>query len=156
MTDVTVLILHPEPAPRAGELERWVAAARAELAERHRVGFLAAGATDVTPAQEWWDIARLGPAERARLATLAFGEDRLLMTASARRVAARVTGEPVDRLNHLTCGRLAAAQLVGSGPEAPLRMAALEVIGSTICMEEAAACSACPLLQFCPGPALAA
>lgn len=47
MTDVAVFILHPEPAPRAGELERWVAAARAALAERHRVGFLAAGATDV-------------------------------------------------------------------------------------------------------------
>src|SRR5712671_6663371 len=47
MTDVAVLILHPEPAPRAGELGRWVAAARAALAERHRVGFLMAGATDV-------------------------------------------------------------------------------------------------------------
>jgi hypothetical protein len=50
MTDVAVLILHPEPAPRAGELERWVAAARASVAERHRVGFLAAGAADVTVA----------------------------------------------------------------------------------------------------------
>ena len=48
MTDVAVLILHPEPGPRAGELERWVAAARVALAERHRVGFLAAGAADVT------------------------------------------------------------------------------------------------------------
>jgi hypothetical protein len=48
MTDVAVLILHPEPAVRAGELERWVAAARASIAERHRVGFLAAGAADVT------------------------------------------------------------------------------------------------------------
>jgi hypothetical protein len=48
MTDVAVLILHPEPAARAGELERWVATARASIAERHRVGFLAAGATDVT------------------------------------------------------------------------------------------------------------
>jgi len=48
MTDVAVLILHPEPAPRAGELERWVATVRASIAERHRVGFLAAGAADVT------------------------------------------------------------------------------------------------------------
>jgi len=48
MIDVAVLILHPEPAARAGELERWVAAARASIAERHRLGFLAAGATDVT------------------------------------------------------------------------------------------------------------
>ena len=48
MSDVAVLILHPEPGPRAGELERWVALARAATAERHRRGFLAAGATDVT------------------------------------------------------------------------------------------------------------
>lgn len=45
--DVTVLILHPEPGPAAGPLVRAVAAARAALAERHAVGFRAAGATDV-------------------------------------------------------------------------------------------------------------
>jgi hypothetical protein len=50
MTDVAVLILHPEPAARAGELERWVAAGRTANAERHRRGFLAAGATDVVVA----------------------------------------------------------------------------------------------------------
>jgi hypothetical protein len=48
MSDVVVLILHPEPGPRAGDLERWVATARAAMAERHRRGFLAAGATDAT------------------------------------------------------------------------------------------------------------
>jgi hypothetical protein len=48
VTDVAVLILHPEPAGRAGEIETWVADARAALAERHRVGFLAAGADEVT------------------------------------------------------------------------------------------------------------
>ena len=48
MTDVSVLILHPEAAERAGDIERWVAAARAALAERHRSGFLAAGAADVS------------------------------------------------------------------------------------------------------------
>jgi hypothetical protein len=48
MTEVAVLILHPEPAARAGDIETWVAAARRALAERHRAGFLAAGATDAT------------------------------------------------------------------------------------------------------------
>lgn len=48
MTDVTVLILHPTPAGRAGEIETWVGDARSALAERHRRGFLAAGASDVT------------------------------------------------------------------------------------------------------------
>ena len=44
---VSVRIFHPEPGPGAGPLERWVATARAALAERHRIGFSEAGATDV-------------------------------------------------------------------------------------------------------------
>ena len=48
VTDVAVLILHPTLAGRAGEIETWIVAARAGLAERHRVGFLAAGATEIT------------------------------------------------------------------------------------------------------------
>src|SRR3954470_16405737 len=48
MTEVAVLILHPEPAGRAAEIETWVADARRAIAERHRAGFLAAGARDVT------------------------------------------------------------------------------------------------------------
>jgi hypothetical protein len=44
---VTVRILHPEPGPTSGPIERWVAMARAELAERHRRAFVRAGAADV-------------------------------------------------------------------------------------------------------------
>ncbi|MEX1169990.1 MAG: hypothetical protein WEE50_07595 [Chloroflexota bacterium] len=44
---VTVRILHPESGPAAGPIERWLAAARATLAERHRIAFLDAGAADV-------------------------------------------------------------------------------------------------------------
>lgn len=40
------LILHPEPGPRPGDLERWVGAARVDQAERHRAGFSAAGVAD--------------------------------------------------------------------------------------------------------------
>lgn len=39
-----VVIFHPEPAAGAGPLERWVAGARREVADRHAAGFLAAGA----------------------------------------------------------------------------------------------------------------
>ncbi|MEA2613636.1 MAG: hypothetical protein QOI52_1595 [Chloroflexota bacterium] len=42
---VTAIILHPEPGPAASPLEVAVATARARLAERHRTGFLSAGAT---------------------------------------------------------------------------------------------------------------
>lgn len=47
MLPVAVRILHAEAGPQAGPLERALIAARAEMAERHRRGFLAAGATDV-------------------------------------------------------------------------------------------------------------
>ena len=69
MTDVAVLILHPEPAARAGELERWVARARAANAERHRLGFLAAGAADVRVASGAPDGIAFGARLRAFVAT---------------------------------------------------------------------------------------
>ena len=47
MPPVAVRILHPEPDPASGPLTRWVADARATLAEHHRRGFVAAGADDV-------------------------------------------------------------------------------------------------------------
>jgi hypothetical protein len=45
VTEVAVWILHPEPGPAAGPLERLLSAARRDLAERHRAEFIAAGAT---------------------------------------------------------------------------------------------------------------
>ncbi len=45
MNGVAVAILHPEPPAASGTLVRAVAAARAELGERHRAGFLLAGAS---------------------------------------------------------------------------------------------------------------
>ena len=47
MPPVAVRILHAEPGPQAGPLERALITARADLAERHRRGFSAAGGTDV-------------------------------------------------------------------------------------------------------------
>lgn len=47
MRPVAVRILHPDPGPDAGQLERWVAVSRAASASRHESGFLAAGAADV-------------------------------------------------------------------------------------------------------------
>lgn len=55
MTDVDVAILHLEPDGDAGPLTMATAAARLDLARRHREGFLAAGATSAT--------IRAGPAD---------------------------------------------------------------------------------------------
>ena len=48
MTEVDVAILHLEAGPGSGPLMNATEAARVELAERHRRGFLAAGASRVT------------------------------------------------------------------------------------------------------------
>ncbi len=48
MRPVSVRILHPEPGPAAGPLERWVAEVRRHVTEDHRVAFLAAGAIDAS------------------------------------------------------------------------------------------------------------
>jgi hypothetical protein len=47
MPPVAVRILHPGADPSTGALGRWVLDVRAALAERHRLGFVAAGADDV-------------------------------------------------------------------------------------------------------------
>jgi hypothetical protein len=47
MRPVSVRIMHPEPGAEAGPIARWVAERRTTLAERHRHGFVAAGAADV-------------------------------------------------------------------------------------------------------------
>lgn len=47
MPPVVVRILHPLPDSTAGPLVRWLADGRAILAQRHRLGFEAAGARDV-------------------------------------------------------------------------------------------------------------
>jgi hypothetical protein len=47
MRPVAVRIMHPEPGPAAGPLERWVADARSVIADRHAIAFSAAGASDV-------------------------------------------------------------------------------------------------------------
>ncbi len=48
MDPVATWILHAEPGTTAGPIERWVAAARRAIADRHRDGFLAAGAASAT------------------------------------------------------------------------------------------------------------
>jgi hypothetical protein len=109
MTDVAVLILHPEAGARAGPIERWVAAARADLADRHRTGFLAAGATDVTVAAGPPDDVSFGARVRAFVAhrrpagLVVLGSGAMpLATAADRRtfVAAAASGTGVALANN--------------------------------------------------------
>lgn len=94
--------------------------------------------------------AQMRPAE-ASLYRLLMGSDNFLLSAPAFRVASKVTGTKSLEVNRLTDGRLDVARLVGSGPEAGLRMAALRLLGSTICTAKPK-CSACPLASTCANP----
>ena len=78
--DVTVFILHPEPGPAAGPLERAVSAARAALAERHRAGFLEAGASQVRVVSGPPDDTPFG--RRLRALTAATGDGGLVVLGS--------------------------------------------------------------------------
>lgn len=97
----------------------------------------------------WWECASLLPAESERFACLALDSPVILTTQPAVRVAARVTGRPVDKVDKLTDGRLALAEIIGGGDRAPARMAAVAALGRGICTVEEPDCNACPLALLC-------
>ncbi|MFI7284672.1 DNA cytosine methyltransferase [Micromonospora chersina] len=94
--------------------------------------------------------ARLQAAE-VELFRLLLGEDRLLPNQTTVRVAARVLSTGSSESNLRTKGRLDLALLVGSGPHAPGRMAAIRLVGATYCKPDQSAsdCGKCPLSRFC-------
>jgi len=89
----------------------------------------------------------LKPAEKA-IFRLMMGEDVMLTSDTALRVAARVAGHELAK-NRLTDGRIELARLVGGGRDAPLRMAALRLVGKTTCRPAEPVCATCPLEQWC-------
>src|SRR5690606_28263625 len=66
------------------------------------------------------------------------------------RVAARMNGSASDRRNRLSDGRVDLVRLVGAGVDAPLRMAALRLLGNTVCRIRNPVCGECPLRAYCP------
>lgn len=107
------------------------------------------GDVEADDSKPWWGEVKLLPAEADRFACLAFGEDVLLTTTAPMRVAARVTGRPVDRIDKLTDGRLALAEIVGGGERAAARMAAVAALGRSVCLADQPDCHACPLAVLC-------
>jgi DNA (cytosine-5)-methyltransferase 1 len=96
------------------------------------------------------DQLAMKPAEERTFRLLA-GQDVLPASQATLRVAARVAGSRSDRTNKLSDGRVDLARLVGAGPDAPLRAAALRLLGSTVCKATDALCTECPLRQQCIG-----
>jgi DNA (cytosine-5)-methyltransferase 1 len=94
------------------------------------------------------ELVGLKPTE-LKIFSMLQGEDVLLRSQAVLRVAARVAGRKSDETNRLTDGRIDLARLVGSGENAALRMAALRLIGTTICTVGRLECGRCPLSSFC-------
>ncbi|MER6132174.1 DNA cytosine methyltransferase [Streptomyces sp. NPDC001815] len=94
------------------------------------------------------DKLALKPSEEA-LYRLLSGDDLMLVGHGTLRVAARLNNTEVDR-NRLSDGRVHLVKLVGAGDDAPLRMAALRLIGAELCREKQPVCSECPLAAYCP------
>src|SRR6187401_1512442 len=80
MSPVAVRILHPGPGQGSGPLTRWVAEARATLAEHHRRAFVAAGADDVAIVGGPPDARPFGDRLRALVANV--GEGGLVVLGS--------------------------------------------------------------------------
>ncbi|MGW6584656.1 DNA (cytosine-5-)-methyltransferase [Streptomyces globisporus] len=92
----------------------------------------------------------LKPAEKG-LYRLLIDEDLLWVGQGALRVAARLNDSDSHRTNRLSDGRVDLVRLVGAGEQAPLRMAALRLIGNTVCRAKQPLCDECPLNQHCAG-----
>jgi len=95
-------------------------------------------------------------ADLAVLVVPAAGEDEaeepVLVTKGVLRVAARFTGDPVDRRNRLTDGRLAVARMIGNDSDARHAHLGLVELANTLCRPiEIPLCGSCPLQKLCRG-----
>jgi DNA (cytosine-5)-methyltransferase 1 len=77
------------------------------------------------------------------------GEQPVIATQASLRVAARFFGQPVDRKNRLTDGRLALARMVGYGESSRSAQLGVLEIANTLCRPADTSCVSCPLVDFC-------
>ncbi len=76
-------------------------------------------------------------------------EDPVIVGGAVLRVAARFSGDPVDRRNRRSDGRLAVARMIGGGENSHAAHLALMEIAERICTPETPECSRCPLEPHC-------
>lgn len=100
------------------------------------------------PPEEIAQLAGLQPAERDTFLVLC-GLDVMLDSQAARRVASRFSGSESSSRLKLTDGRTDLARLMGAGDDAARRIAALRLIGSSVCREAGPICHGCPLANWC-------
>jgi DNA (cytosine-5)-methyltransferase 1 len=77
-------------------------------------------------------------------------EEPVLVTKGVLRVVARFTGDPVDRFNRLTDGRLGVARMIGDGDDARTAHLGLIELANTLCRPgDDPLCFHCPLALRC-------
>lgn len=86
--------------------------------------------------------------DRARLVTTG-GEEPVIVTAGAVRVAARFQANSLGRKNQHSDGRIAIAKMVGFGPNARSGQLAVLELGTDVCTPRRPSCGACPLGAWC-------
>ena len=94
---------------------------------------------------------RLLPQSIADLAQLAGseGEEPVVVTSGALRVATRMQRNSLGRKNRNSAGRIAIARLVGYGSDARCAQLALLELGTDVCQPTRPKCSECPLSSWC-------
>jgi DNA (cytosine-5)-methyltransferase 1 len=89
----------------------------------------------------------LSPTEEGKVAPET-GEP-VLVTKGVLRVASRFSGDPVDKRNKLTDGRMAVARMIGGGSEARSAHLGLIELATAVCRPVDPRCSDCPLASTC-------
>jgi len=105
---------------------------------------------------EYLSAEKIVPQSTADLAALAVcpetegaSEEPVIVSRSVLRPVARIVGEPVNRRNNRTDGRLALASIIGFGPDSRDAHLALVSIGAGLCHTVDPICTSCPASGFC-------
>lgn len=112
---------------------------------------------ELAPKRRIWEDEELDPLisaadlkpAQSKLFRLLCGQDVLLTSQPVLRVAARAVGNESHLFNRLTDGKVTLARLMGPPEESSPRVAALRLLGSTVCQERQRFCEECPLLPHC-------
>ena len=126
---------------REGRTEQLVATAHAiaegsELTDDRLEELAVQGTVPVSVA----DLARLVTSE---------GEEPVVVTSGALRVANRFQANSLGRKNQNSDGRIAIAKMIGFGPDASSAQLALLELGTEVCVPVQPKCGGCPLAAWC-------
>ena len=95
-----------------------------------------------------WKLVHQSVADLALLAR-AEGEEPVVVTSGALRVAARFRRNSLGRRNKHSAGRLMIGRMVGFGRDARVAQLALLELGTDVCMPIRPTCAQCPLAGWC-------